>query len=249
MNCDNDILQNRSFAQMTFISGTKKKQKDNFKAFLTEGASYTEIEQYPIIEEWMIPEKIDDVFDAVPLDRLSEIKNIKEWYVCPYCCDEDLLKIYRNPWKYVNTLRRAKAVLGFDLSPHSDMPYLKQKNQMYDNLAITYYMGKRHVKIIPNVRYGCRHVADDYLKAFPHHRLISIGTYGCVKTVQEKRIYYDFLCRTLPELEPSGITVYGSMPKDVFSDFVEDYRFYHMMEYIKRIPFENSNQRGKTGEK
>ena len=30
--------------------------EDSFQAFLVEGANFTEIEEYPIIEDWMIPE-------------------------------------------------------------------------------------------------------------------------------------------------------------------------------------------------
>lgn len=29
--------------------------EDLFQAFLVEGANFTEIEEYPIIEDWMIP--------------------------------------------------------------------------------------------------------------------------------------------------------------------------------------------------
>ena len=46
-------IEAEHFTQMTFFSPRKKKQKrvrDDFKAFLVEGARFTSIEQYPIIE-------------------------------------------------------------------------------------------------------------------------------------------------------------------------------------------------------
>ena len=52
-------IEAEHFTQMTFFSPRKKKQKrvrDDFKAFLVEGARFTSIEQYPIIEPWMIPD-------------------------------------------------------------------------------------------------------------------------------------------------------------------------------------------------
>ena len=83
-------------------------------AFLTEGAHYTEIEQYPIIEEWMIPDSVDEMMDVVPFDHLRDVKDIENWYVCPYCCDEKLLNVYRNIRRQIKRLRRSKGVLGFD---------------------------------------------------------------------------------------------------------------------------------------
>lgn len=45
-------------------------------------------------------------------------------------------------------------VVGIDASPYDNMPLVVQKSQIYLNLAITYYFGRKGIKVIPNVRLG-----------------------------------------------------------------------------------------------
>ncbi|WP_073304133.1 DUF4417 domain-containing protein [Fibrobacter intestinalis] len=46
----------------------------------------------------------------------------------------------------------------------------------------------------------------------PHHSIVSIGTYGCCQTQDEKRLMH------------LGV-VYGAMPKNVFCDLPNEPRF------------------------
>jgi|LSQX01.1.fsa_nt_gb hypothetical protein len=187
--------------------------KDNFQAFLVESAEFTNNENYPIIEEWMIsaefPKKI------VPFNKIDKIKNIEDYYICFYCRDEDFTRIKRNPRKYLKMFQKSQGIIGFDYSVYTDMPKVVQKNQMYDNLALTYYYGTNGIKIIPNIRYGIDELTEEFLMAIPKKKLIAIGTYGFIKTIDEQNIWFDNLLRIIERLEPYGIVIYGTLPKDL----------------------------------
>ena len=173
-------IEAEHFTQMTFLSPRKKKQKrvrDDFKAFLVEGARFTSIEQYPIIEPWMIPD-IDEI-RVVPFNKNDRISNLEDYYICLYCRDKDFRKTMNNPRQYLKLFRRAKGLIGFDFSVYSDMPIVKQKAQMYDNLALSFFYGMRNIPVIPNIRYGNESTRDEFLTAIPKHSVISIGSYGC----------------------------------------------------------------------
>ncbi len=115
--------------------------EDSFQAFLVEGASFTEKEEYPILESWMVskvpPQKI------MPFDKaLNHRGDLSDVHVCTYARDRTFERIRRNPGKYLSFFRRCAGLIGFDFSVHSDMPAIKQKAQMNDSLSLTYYYGK-----------------------------------------------------------------------------------------------------------
>jgi len=95
------------------------------------------------------------------------VKNIDECYICFYCRDEDFSRVKRNPWQYVKVFKRSKGIIGFDFSVHTDMPLIKQKSQINDNLSLTYFYGKAGVNVIPNIRYGVDDTKEDFIKAIP----------------------------------------------------------------------------------
>lgn len=223
-----------NFTQMTFISPRKKKQKcvrDEFKAYLVEGARFTTSEQYPIIEKWMIP-NVKEI-KVVPFNRIDGVSNLEDYYICFYCRDKDFKKILNNPRQYLKLFRRAKGLIGFDYSVYSDMPVVKQKAQMYDNLALTFYFGMRNIPVIPNIRYGNEPTRDEFLAAIPKNSVIAIGSYGCVRSNEEKKVFKAFLSDILFALEPKMVVVYGTMPDDVFGDFIDQYTFIRCPAYIE----------------
>ena len=227
-------IEAEHFTQMTFFSPRKKKQKrvrDDFKAFLVEGARFTSIEQYPIIEPWMIPD-VDEI-RVVPFNKIDRISNLEDYYICFYCRDKDFRKTMNNPKQYLKLFRRAKGLIGFDFSVYSDMPIVKQRAQMYDSLALSFFYGMRNIPVIPNIRYGNESTRDEFLTAIPKHSVISIGSYGCVRSNEEKRVFKAFLSDSLPVLQPNAVAVYGAMPDDVFGDFHDQYTFIHCPAYIE----------------
>lgn len=199
--------------------------RDSFQAFLVDGANFTENEEYPIIEEWMIP--------TIPPNRIitfSEAINyrgdLSNYYVCFYAQDETFERIRKNPKKYNSFFKRCAGLIGFDFSIHSDMPIIKQKSQMNDNLCLTYYYGKQGNKVIPNLRCGVDELLPEFLAAIPKHSLVAVGTYGFIKEKHQKVEWYCFIENIVNELEPSGIIVYGSLTKDIVDDFGNVTNFY-----------------------
>jgi hypothetical protein len=189
------------------------KVKDNFQAFLVEDANFVGKEEYPMIEKWMISE--DPPQKIIPFNKINEVKNIDEYYICFYCRDEDFSRVKRNPWQYVKVFKRSKGIIGFDFSVHTDMPLIKQKSQINDNLSLTYFYGKAGVNVIPNIRYGVDDTKEDFIKAIPKGSLIAFGTYGFIKSIDEQNVWFIVLLDMIKQLRPSGIIIYGSLPSDL----------------------------------
>ena len=163
---------------------TNKMVEDSFQAFLTEGATFTRNEEYPILEERMVPE--NPPLRIVPFEKaICSSENLSNTFVCFYSRDASFERIRRNPKRYISFFRRCAGIIGFDYSIHSDMPSIKQKSQINDNLSLTYYYATNGIPVIPNVRWGIDQTADEFLQAIPKQSLIAIGTHGFSKRLEE----------------------------------------------------------------
>lgn len=205
--------------------------EDSFQAFLVEGANFTKEEEYPILERWMIPEIPPK--KIMPFDKALNYQGVlSEVFVCTYARDCSFERVRRNPKRYINFFKRCAGLIGFDFSVHSDMPTVKQKSQMNDNLSLTYFYGKEGIKIIPNIRYGDDDLSDEFLSAIPKHTLIAVGTHGFIKEIPQKAEWYCFLEKIIKELEPSGIIIYGKLSGKIFDEFEEKSRLYYYEPWI-----------------
>ncbi len=205
--------------------------EDSFYAFLVEGALFTNNEEYPILESWMIPEIPPE--KIMPFDKVLHYQgDLSRIFVCFYSSDSTFERIRRYPKKYLNFFKRCAGIIGFDFSIHSDMPLVKQKAQMNDNLSLAFYYGKQGNKIIPNIRYGVDETADEFLLAIPKHTLIAIGTHGFIKENSQKTEWYCFLKRIIDTLEPAGIIVYGKLRGEIFDEFESKCKFYYYEPWI-----------------
>ncbi|HBM70427.1 MAG TPA: hypothetical protein DD377_03535 [Firmicutes bacterium] len=188
--------------------------RDVYLAFLISDARRTQTDEYPIIEKWMV--STEPPKEIIQWDRRKDVINSSKTAISFYCSDYTFTPILNNPKKYVEKLRDYKCVIGLDASPYDNMPLVVQKSQIYLNLAITYYYGLNGLKVIPNVRIGDNRTLCS-LKAYPKHTLISIGTHGFTKKLNNRYLFADQVMKVVDELEPSGICVYGPTPDEIFN--------------------------------
>ena len=186
-----------------------KPAKDNFHAYLTDGAFYTNIIGYPILEPWMLLDKIPK--RMVPFDKVKEVDDLTDCVICMYCNDTELNKIKKNPHLYLKCFSTANGITGLDFSIFNDQPSAVQIYQMYSNLAYSYYYGLRHIPIAPNIRIGETEFSKEYYDAIPTNAIVSIGTYGFSKTKEEKNRQNKFIEELIESSKIKTILVYGSL--------------------------------------
>lgn len=208
--------------------------RDLYLAYLIKDAKRTSVDEYPIIEKWMVSEKPPT--NIVQRDRRGDIKECSSTAISFYCNDLGFQPILNNPKKYVEKLLKYEMVIGLDASPYDNMPLRVQKSQIGLNIAITYYFGKNGIKIIPNIRIG-----DDMtltsLDAYPKNTLISIGTNGFIKKIDNRKIFKRQIEKIIDYLHPTGICVYGKVCNDVFEFVIK--RNIPIYQYDSYIMIEN----------
>lgn len=213
---------------------------DSFQAFLVDDANFTEVEEYPIIEDWMIP-TIPPKQILTFNEAIAYKGDLSETYVCFYTQDPTFERVRRNPKKYIDFFKRCAGIIGFDFSIHTDMPIIKQKSQMNDNLSLTYYYGKHGIRVIPNIRCGFDDLLPEFLSSIPKNSLIAIGTYGFIKETYKKYEWFCFLDEIIRTLNPSGIIVYGTLNGELFDSLKEKTKFYYYDSWSTRRRKELNN--------
>lgn len=203
----------------------KEAVEDSFQAFLVDGANFTKVEEYPIIREDMVP--LNPPVKIMPFFKAVTYKgDLSEYYIYFYSKDVTFERIRRNPRRYLNLFKRCKGILGFDFSVHTDMPFVKQKAQLYDNLSLSYFFANNGIPLFPNARGGADSLNDEYLNAFPHHTYIALGVHGFIKFKWQKYEWRLWIDKLINKLEPKGFIVVGRLPKVIVDDYKEKVEFY-----------------------
>jgi hypothetical protein len=213
--------------------GVNDTVKDSFQAFLLQNARFTDKEEYPILRSDMIakafPKKI------MPFEKAINYKgDLSQTFICTYSSDNSFERVRRNPRRYTQFFRRTAGIIGFDYSVHSDMPIIKQKSQMNDNLSLTYFYGNCGIPVIPNLRCGVNDLLPEYLSAIPKHQIIAVGTHGFCKRTEEKCEWFCFLETVIKELDPSAVIVYGSLNGKMFDPLRKQTEFIFYEPWITR---------------
>ena len=187
--------------------------RDVYLAYLIANARRTKLDEFPIIEAWMVA--TEPPKEIIQWDRRGDVIVPQETAISFYCQDPGFQPVLNNPKNYVDKLRQYQCVIGLDASPYDNMPIVVQKSQIFLNLACTYYYGSQGIKVIPNVRLGDNRTLSS-LDAYPKHTLIAIGTHGFTKRLDNRHIFIEQVQKIVDELEPIGICVYGPASNDIF---------------------------------
>lgn len=156
--------------------------------------------------------------------------------------DPTFADILINPNLYVEDLLRFKYVLPIDASLYRDAPLAVQVTNLYRSRAIGSYFQRKGINIIPLVRWGNEFTYTT--KYFPEkiaflgvekNSIITISTYGCIKSKEDKYHFSSGLYEMLKTLEPKTVLVYGSMPDSVFSPYLDTCNFVNYPDWTSRV--------------
>lgn len=162
-------------------------------------------------------------------------------FVCFYENDVNFRDILTHTEDFVDDLKRFSGVITPDCSLYIDAPLVVQLVDIYLNRAVGYYLKKQGVYVIPNIRWGDERTYTTEIfrdkVAFlgvDKHSIVSIGTYGQIKSSESKRIFREGLIAMLDELEPEVVLVYGAMPKVIFGGLEHRTRFVQYPDWLTK---------------
>ena len=204
---------------------------DGYSSYLVDGATFVgkyQIPSLPKHDEILIPK------DMIPFDKRNVVKE-KDLAIDFYMHDVTFRQILTSTSKYLDELSRFAAVISPDCSLYRDMPLCLQITNTYMNRAVGFYLQKHGVYVIPNVRWGDERSFEFCFQGLPTNDIVCISTHGCIKGEENKYYFKLGLEEMLVVLKPQVVLVHGSVPDEVFSDFLSETKFVHYESYISKM--------------
>ena len=190
------------------------KKKDVFNAFLVKKADYAGEEEIPCIKtSKQIPEKV------ITFSKSLKTKDYDNWIVF-YENDEQIVRIWNSPRRYLNHLKKFKGVITPDFSLYRNMPIVMQKWETYKGKAIGVWLQANGVEVIPNVRFSDERSYEFCFSGIEKNSTVSVGTHGCIKKKVDKYYYKKGLEEMVNVLHPKTIIVYGAAPDYLFQEYI-----------------------------
>ena len=200
---------------MSRVNSQRKSCIDVFNAFLVAFATYAGLFEFPIIKPtYEIPNRL------IAFSKAISCKDYNQW-VHFYEDDHLFERIWRNPQKYLDILKKYNGVILPDFSLYRDMPFAMQIWNIYRSRAIGHWLQSNGIKVIPNIRYGDRRTYKICCDGISKNCVIAIGSHGTIKHVDDREIFVAGLDQVVKCLQPSNIVVYGSAPDSIFKKYAD----------------------------
>ena len=196
---------------MNIVTNTPERANiDVFNAFLVKNANYAGDEEIPCVKTSdLLPEKV------IPFSKAINSKKYDSW-VHFFEHDQRFERLWNNPRKYLPIIKRFKGIISPDYSLYYDMPFVMQKWNTYRGKALGHWLTENGVEVIPNVRWGDERTFELSTLGVEQNKTIAVGTHGCIKTVEGKRMFIRGFDYVVQALKPKTIIVYGRMPDKIF---------------------------------
>lgn len=204
---------------------------DGYSSYLVEGATFVGKYQIPALskhDEILIPK------DMILFDKRNIVKN-KDLAIDFYMHDVTFKQVLTSTSKYLDQLSRYTAVISPDCSLYRDMPLCLQITNTYMSRAVGFYLQKHGVYVIPNVRWGDERSFEFCFQRLPTNDIVCISTHGCIRGAENKYYFKLGLEEMLKILKPKVVLVHGTMPDEIFLEFINKAEFIHYESYISKI--------------
>lgn len=185
-------------------------RKDVFHAFMVQNAKFDGLEEIPCVK----------TTDITPVRLVPFSKAIAEkggsGFVVFYENDEKIETLWKSPHKYLPILKRFDGVITPDFSLYCDMPYAMQIWNTYRGKAVGAWLNDNGIPVIPNVRWGDERSYDLACLGVEKNSIIAVGTHGCIKSLEYKKLFMRGIDYVIQKLSPKRIIVYGRAPERLF---------------------------------
>lgn len=198
---------------MSLVNSLRSNCKDVFNAFLVRLAVYAGVFEFPVIRAtYKIPNRL------IPFSKALSSNDYDQWV---HFYEDDYLfeKLWDNPQKYLDILKRFNGVILPDFSLYRDMPLVMQLWNIYRSRAIGHWLQENGITVIPNIRYGDKRTYKCCCDGIDTHCVIAVGSHGTLKSKVDRKIFVNGLESVVSRLHPTVIVVYGSAPDSIFDKY------------------------------
>ena len=200
----------------------KKNLKDTFGAYLLDGAVFDGYYDFPVINVHLNREPKALIPYSKLVSTTIEPGSFCHFYEFDYIFDgRDGVwnsLIQGNEFKRgfnFNKIKNLQGVVSPDYSLYMDMPRCMQIWNIYRSRTVCYYLNKRGMLCIPNVRWTDEESYKFAFDGIEKGCAVSVGTLGCSKNSYDKQLFIDGFKEMIIKIQPSAVIIYGSINADL----------------------------------
>lgn len=177
-------------------------------------------------------------YDIPIIKPVYDLPEIKEWIGFNYVLSDEepagkavhffiddyqFERVWSNPERYVDKLKRYVCVATPDFSPYGDMPLAAQIFNIYRKNWVGAFLQNNGITVIPTVRASTdERSLDFYIDGFPQKSIVLISNMW-TKSETEKNVFLKEYQTMVERLRPKKIFVYGKQMNELTEN----------IEYIK----------------
>lgn len=165
-------------------------------------------------------------------------------YVHFYQFDETFSGVITDIDIYVDLLRNFDGVITPDCSMLDGQSNCLQATNTYFNRAVGYYLQKSGIPVICNIRWSDERSFDYCFLGAPKNDVVSVSTYGTIRSRQSQLAFRKGLIVMLDELAPTDVLVYGAMPDATFDGLGHRTMFHHFDNWTKTMHLRGGEANG-----
>lgn len=204
---------------------------------LTDFQSVSVTTEIPVINSYSVDENfirsknsLLGFTSAISSDNYNEIVHF-------YLNDNQFIRIFNNPRKYVDILKEFRYVITPDCSQYINMPQIQRMSHSFWNKAIAAFWQKQGINIIYNVSWSLPESYDYAFAGLPTGCAIAINCTGIKGSPLSKYLWQKGYNEAIARLNPSLIIRYGDrMPneRDDISVYFENINLINLRNGRKR---------------
>lgn len=118
-------------------------------------------------------------------------------------------RVWNQPERYIDTLRRYEGVLSPDFSMYTDMPLPMQAWNSYRSKALSRYWQQVGMTVIPTLCWSDERSYDFAFRGIPQRSTVAVSTVGVVKSQEATRLFKQGLREAIKQLYPQRVILYG----------------------------------------
>ena len=160
----------------------------------------------------------------------NECTNPSE-YICHFYYDDyKFISAWRDPDKYLDKLRKFKAVVSPDFSLYTDFPRALQILSCYRRQWCGAYWNMKGIDVIPDVVWGDEQSYDYCFEGIPKHSTVAVSTVGVMKNTDwngsEDDLFRKGYNEMMKRLEPTTVLFYGAMVEGLEGNIIRCPSYY-----------------------
>ena len=160
---------------------------------------------------WEMPIINNDHYIPERLIGFNEALTSKAYDACVhfFLDDYQFERIWKEPRRYVDALKRFSGVCSPDFSLYLDMPTPLRIYNTYRSRLVGQYLQSQGLKVIPTISWANKDSFEFCFKGIPKGSVVAISTLGVRKDKEALSIWQNGKKELIAQIEPSILLIYG----------------------------------------